>query len=272
METLQKFITKLAHRVNETLNTISSKEPDVIPKATRSVALLTAAITELKEFIHHYKFQSTQEEIHFFKMTKPELVSKLFYFDSMFNLKLDEPFASKDIIIAYYQQEMSKLKDTITANQDFYRYYNSGQTHRDIEYFTRQGNDHRYFDIDQRFSTRYDTTLAVILANHKIKVYIETLIDQLILGDTTKPSPLSWTGSKADFVEIIYALHSAAPLNNNVGTSDIRVIASLLEKAFNFRVGNLYRHYQDIRMRKINPTSFLDPMREKLQRRLEESE
>jgi hypothetical protein len=83
-------------------------------------------------------------------------------------------------------------------------------------------------------------------------------------------SSLSWTGSKTDLIELIYALQAAGVFNKK--EVEVKQIATLFENMFNVTLGNYYRVFQDIRLRKTGQTNFMNQLRDSLLNRIKEAE
>lgn len=79
-----------------------------------------------------------------------------------------------------------------------------------------------------------------------------------------------WTDSKSALIELDYALHSRGAVNH--GKSDVKMIISNMESLFNVEVGNFYRTFQSVRIRKKNRTIFLDRLKESLEKRMDETD
>lgn len=129
--------------------------------------------------------------------------------------------------------------------------------------------DTGYFLSDLTFSTTHDYKVAKIIANDLIQLYIE---DQLY-NKTREYNPmiskkLNWTGSKVAMIELIYSLHYQGIFDN--GNADIRIIAKYFENAFDINLGNFYQTYLELKNRKMNPTKFLDMLRETLIKKMDE--
>lgn len=77
---------------------------------------------------------------------------------------------------------------------------------------------------------------------------------------------MTWTGSKTDLIELIYALYYAGFFNN--GNTDIKEIAAYFEQVFNIELGKVYRTFLEIRARKNNRTNCLDTLKEILIRKM----
>jgi RteC protein len=74
--------------------------------------------------------------------------------------------------------------------------------------------------------------------------------------------PFQWTASKANLIELIYALQSAGVFNN--GQIGIKRIAEVFENLFQIDLGNYYHVFNEMRLRKKNRTSLLDHLKEKI--------
>jgi hypothetical protein len=78
---------------------------------------------------------------------------------------------------------------------------------------------------------------------------------------------LTWTAPKGGLIELIYAFQSHGVFNG--GDADIRMIAEYFQRTFNVNLGNLYRRFQEIRIRKKSRSFFLDQLRDKLIERMD---
>lgn len=221
-------------------------------------------------------FKDNDGEIRFFKFLKPTIVAKLIYYNAIYKIETKKPYGSKPIR-KYLNRELKKLKRHFDNNLDFYKYYRTNNTSLDEKLFVRGNHDIKlcldtgYFQSDLTFSTSHDYKVAKIIANDLIQVYIE---DQLYNkdqnGKTTAIKKLNWTSSKVALIELIYALHYQGVFEN--GNADIRLIAKYFENAFNVNLGNFYQTYLELRNRKMNPTKFLDTLRETLIKKMEEQD
>src|SRR5260221_841507 len=61
--------------------------PDPVQRYDRCVKLISKAIDELKGLIASYTFQSTDEEIYYFKTACPVFYSKHFYFIKVYDIE-----------------------------------------------------------------------------------------------------------------------------------------------------------------------------------------
>ena len=135
--------------------------------------------------------------------------------------------------------------------------------------------DSFYFQADNRFSTSHDYKVAKIIANEKIKTYIETEILKLeqkekTNSNNTNTKTQKWTGSKVGLIELIYALHTEGVFNN--GTSELKEVATFFETTFNIDLGQFNRAFLEIRARKSERTKFINTLKEKLILRMDDAD
>ena len=166
---------------------------------------------------------------------------------------------------------------------DFYQYYRRQATTFDEFYFLRGKADLRllpdtcsYF-TDEEFSTSHDSTVTTILAYDLLIVYLKREIGKLenldvnmSLGALQKHSRITWTSQKVNLIELIYGLHSMDVINN--GDVDIKDIARVAERIFKIDLGDYYRAFLEIRLRKNSRTKFLDTMKKTLIQRMDNAD
>ncbi|MDH7459858.1 RteC domain-containing protein [Chitinophagaceae bacterium 26-R-25] len=68
----------------------------------------------------------------------------------------------------------------------------------------------------------------------------------------------------------MYALQSLVVFNN--GAADIKLLATYFERIFTVDLGNYYRIFQEIRIRKGNRTAFLKSLIERLTQRMDDAD
>lgn len=120
----------------------------------------------------------------------------------------------------------------------------------------------------------HDSSVAEILADKYLAQYLSKEIDALSdklhfkLAAIIEEKQLQWTESKVALVEFIYALYAGKCLNN--GDSSLKDIAFCCELLFNIEIGDFYRIFLEIRNRKKNRTQFLDKLKEKIIKMMDE--
>ena len=80
-----------------------------------------------------------------------------------------------------------------------------------------------------------------------------------------------WTGKVIDLVELLYALNTCDCINN--GEIGVEELADALSEIFGVEIKNCYNVYMNMKRRKDDSrTYFLDELREKLNKRMVESD
>lgn len=272
---------KLTSELQQRLQKILSENPDPLDYAEHGIMESISVLEKLKtKFIAHH-FQNKADEIDFFRNCKPQLASKLIYYNEKYTILSNKPIGSKKAIRNYYKTELDKLEIFFNENLEFYRYYRTGNQALDNKYFLRGKYDVRltldsfYFQADQRFSTSHDYKVAKILANDAIKVFLESEIQRLEqpadnTSQVSNKATQKWTGSKVALIELIYALHAEGVFNN--GQSDLKEVVKSFESAFGVDLGQFNRVFLEIRARKLERTKFLNVLKEKLILRMDDAD
>lgn len=252
-------------------------------KALYMINFIRPLFEELRAFTHQYVFHNENEEICFFKETKPTIMSKLIYFNDIYTLELRKPSGSKEVVKAYYQKRLGAITEFCNANLDFYQYYRSKATHLDKYYFLRGHENYKLchncgmFDKDPMFSTCCDHKVAKMLAYDMLEIYLQQRLQEVerqevieISRASLPDNPFRWTGTKIAAIELGYAIYAAGVLNN--GNADIKEIMTYIEASFKIDLGDYYRTYLTMRERKKDKTSFLTSLINKLLRKMEDDD
>ncbi len=281
---MEKFTNRHLDEIEKQINKIERDEKNEITKSTRILKFLESKLGELKKFIVKYDFKSEEEEIQFFKEIKPKIVSKLIYYMSVYKIEINRPKGSCSTIETYLLTELDLLKHFFDCNIEMYHYFRMGGTHFDKIYFLRNRDTDIpmniacfYFECDVRFSTVYDYKIAKIMANDLLELYIKSQLVKLKENTETEQEvhPVhktceTWTASKTDLAELIYALDTAKCINH--GNINLKALTTYLEDIFNVSIGDIYRIYLEIRDRKGSRTQFLDRLKDKLTERMDKAD
>lgn len=271
---MDKFYKNRLFELETTINDLEIEADCPIQRIEAIIVLVINALSKLKEDVLERGFKNMDEEIYFFKHIKPQFVSKLIYYNSIYKIETKKPYGEKSIK-KYIREELAKLKQYFDNNLEFYRYYRTNNTFLDEKIFVRGKYDIKlnlytyFFETDHSFSTSHDYKVAKIIANDQIQIYLE---DQLYNSrkNLSYTPGLKWTGSKTALIELIYGLYAQGVFDN--GNADIKIIARVFERAFNVDLGDFYHTYLELKSRKINRTKFLDSLREALIKKMDEQE
>lgn len=279
---MKNFSLKLNKDLSNQLQIIDSEESNIIIKAQKSIVCIRSALSKLKAFVLESNFKNEDEEILFFKEIKPGILSQLIYYAKLNNIESKRPIGSLEIQQDYLLRELEKLTLFFNSHLEFYRYYRMNSTFLDDKFFVRGREDlHSHLDnpliyIDPDFSTSQDYTVAKIIANDRLEVFLKTELDALSIKannpnwvqlGSLENTPLQWTDNKTALVELIYALYASGSLNN--GHCEIRELASFFEQAFNVKFTDIYHTYIEIKNR-TNPVRYIDNLKAALLRKMEE--
>lgn len=275
---MKEHALQLLEGLESQLKEIEMAKKEKTERLEDSIKIIINVLESLKTNFVKYKFESKKDEIAFFKEIKPQFVSKLIYYNEIYNIVSNQPFGGQKGLRKYYSGELAKLKLYFRENIEFYKYYRNGNTYLDNRYFVRGKFDIKltldsfYFQADNRFSTSHDFKVAKIMANDLIQNYLETEIAKLKnkapLFNLTERQVQKWTGTKIALIELIYALHAEGVFNN--GASDLKETAKFFEEIFDVDLGQFHRTFFEMRARKADRTKFLNSLRDTLVRRMDE--
>ena len=278
-----KIYKEIVRKLDNELDILEIEIDEVLVKAERGIQLTKKALKQMRHFVVDKGFPSKENEILFFKKLKPRVYCKLIYYVKLFNIEEKRPRGSTKSQIKYLNCYIDKHQAYLNNNLDFYHYYRRDATTFDEQYFLRGKADLRlfpdtfHFFADEQFSTSHDSMVATILAYDLLIVHLKQGIDKLENNgicsknkDLHKNPRIIWTAHKIYLVELIYALHSTDVINN--GAVDIKDIAYFVERVFKVDLGDYYRAFLEIRMRKKGRAKFLDALKENLEKRMDETD
>ncbi|WP_233267528.1 RteC domain-containing protein [Algibacter sp. L1A34] len=227
-------------------------------------------------------FNNQEEEIHFFKADKPFINGRIKFFSKVRRFIFEKPNASIVKQIDYASGMIDKLEKHKMRNLEFFQYARHCNTSLDHIYFIR-GNDKLDFPVDTshyftdpEFSTSHDNLAAQVISYDLLSNYYQLELKSLrkqnenIIIEEISPAilnGLSWTASKTDLVELIYALHSSGAIRN--GQAEISKIAEVCATLFDINLNNFYKTYAEIRNREKDTTKFLNQLKRSLEIRID---
>ncbi len=275
---------KLYRDLGEELDRIEDEERELTLIAEKSIGVLKHTVEQLRNYVKENPFQTEGEEIYFFKSIKPRFFAKLLYYTKLLDMEIRRPVGEKKLDSRFFKKELKRINRFFKQNREFYQYYRSGAVHLDRSYFLRSSQDIYFsedcflFNSDPQFSSSQDFRLATILANESLRIFLTLALqdggkkreDAFERGRSREVSELNWSDSKTDLIELIYALQSRGSINH--AAIEVKQLAEKFENIFNIDLGNYYKTFQEIRIRKKGRTIFLDQLKEKLIQRMDESD
>ena len=144
-----QFASCLKKEIDIKIEQIECSEMSMITKSLDASRILAKAFNQLKAFILSYDFKDEEEEIYFFKETKPRLCSRLIFYRKVYNIEMNRPIG-----IEKQREYLCELLNDINKYNgkrlDFIRYYRSDSSHLDAFYFLRDKTD-----VEQYLETFY---------------------------------------------------------------------------------------------------------------------
>ncbi|MDT0691070.1 RteC domain-containing protein [Salegentibacter sp. F188] len=244
------------------ISKIEESSPSRLNAFNRVIKYCREVLENYRKNIRNFKFNSSSDEIKFFKEEKQIPLSQLIYYTSLRTIEL-ESTSSVKYKRKYLSRKIKKINKFFQRNRKFQLYIDLEQTSMDKFYFTRKfQNEVSHYDTslywDPEFNTSHDILLAYLRAYKRLLPFLQRqmeLLDHPQIEYINKHD-LHWTASKVDLIELIYALHFSGAINN--GSANIIDIVSLFEVIFNQKLGNCYKKLSEIKGRKGRITKFLD--------------
>lgn len=270
-----KKIEQTLNEFYDSLKRIDLKNKNILITAELKIRLVKRALNQFQHIISREGFKSKKEEIYFFKIIKPNVLSHLIFNVKLYGIETKKPHRSKTAQVKFFKRFIDKLQLYFNDNLEFYQYYKKQETYLDKEYFL-QGNGHFRLHPDtfilfsnEKFSSSHDSTLATIIAYEMLITYFKKEIGNLKNNSNTMKaskntmrSKLKLTASKSDIIELVYALHVSGSIN--YGNSNINEIIKFIEELLDIKLGDPYRAFLSIRLRKVNRSKFLDHLKDSL--------
>ena len=202
---------------------------------------------ELAIIEQSYNFAGPEEEVEYFKMIRPEFYKYGIYYERILDLELHRPLADHK----YYSKQNKLLVQESREMLELIAYYRMGETQRDKELFSKAAN-HR--DV-----------YALIKALEMLEKYLSNdnrSLDEKIAENST----LKWTGTQAEFAEMVNTLQLMRVINNGDATNT--EISEFLSRMLNVEITDIHTTTHEIMQRK-EPARFLlkavEAMRKKQQ-------
>ncbi|MEK6511833.1 RteC domain-containing protein [Myroides odoratimimus] len=263
------------------LKAIESKEIELdflnsitIEKTFEMIQFLQLTLVQLKTHVLKQGFKNQVEEIEFFKVIKPQILSKLIFYNKVYRIETSCPI-NPNSQNKYYLKRITDLSIEYKKhfnNSDFYKYYKANRVDKDIEYFTLGqinlliGINSFAFEIDAHFSTFYDYKVSRILAHNLLYNFLNEKIldqDQTTQNNIKLNEPLIWSESQNALIELIYALYVSGSINN--GKVDIRKLAVLFQQLFGITLSDVHHAFHRMKTRSKSRTIYLDRLKETLE-------
>lgn len=89
---MNNFCKEVVRKLDEEIKEFSFEEDNIILLSEAVVELILTRIKEIKEYVLEKGFKDIEEETHFFKKVKPNIVSKLIYYNAIYKIETKKPY------------------------------------------------------------------------------------------------------------------------------------------------------------------------------------
>jgi hypothetical protein len=267
----------ITHSIQAQEEKIARETPYYIEEAHQMIIYLEDILASVKNCVIKDGFGNEADEIDFFRYIKPQILGKLIYYNKVFRIETLCPVSEGKMYHKYFLNLLQELKQEYKEHicgSNFYRYYRSGRTDRDEEYFTRGRINYRdglssfVFEIDRHFSTYYDSIVSRIVANELLYTYLLRKISpdesaEGLLQNTEATKDIYWTDSKNALIELVYALHASGVVSH--GKIGIRKVSLVFQILFRVPLGDIHHAFHRMKDRAGSRTAFLDHLKDSLE-------
>lgn len=273
---MKDTLNNIVAEIQEQERKLSANATSFIDEAFKMTVYLQELLYTLKEKVVGKGFSTKDEEIHFFKQVKPNILGKLIYYNKVYRIETACPVDNGNLNQNYYALQLRGLTQEYkehVCSSAFYRYYRSGRTDRDENYFMRgninyhDGLNSYVFEIDPKFSTYFDYKVAKIVANELIYNYLTTKLSPEqnpdILLQNAETKDIFWTQTKNALIELIYALHASDAISH--GKIGIRKISLVFQILFRVSLNDIHNSFHRMKTRAGSRTLFLDQLKYSLE-------
>ena len=267
---MEYYITT-AKNLCDFLENLHQTERDMNILTDKAAKEITKTLRSFRSRIRKEGFNSTDEEIHFFKYIKPKIQAYLYFYSILQEIETGKLHMSDDELNDLIEKKVRMFRHIMRQNIDFVKYYTSGLDHLDKLYFIREtklaviSRHTTSMLIDPEFNTTHDQIAADILAFELFKKHLARNKEKHPSFQFPQPK-LKWTAGKLALVELIYALHASGAINH--GDADLKEIQEALELIFKCKIDDLYRSFHDIANRKKEQVKFVNLLEEHLKNKL----
>ncbi|WP_456437253.1 RteC domain-containing protein, partial [Psychroserpens sp.] len=242
---MEDSYTRIIQTYKEQIKSVEESDLEEFFNVENGINISRIFLQKLRNEVRQSGFKNLETEIHFFKELKPYVNGRLVFYLKLYQYLIERPAGSISKQRKFIDSWLERLLQKRRSYPDFERYYYQKDSKLDKYYFVRGKDslelisDVSHYFLDPDFSTSHDILVAKILANELFINHLNLELDHLrkkeLLLTIEEENPvllenLSWTASKTDLVELIYALQAALAIRN--GQADIKRMALVCEKLF----------------------------------------
>ncbi|WP_433863890.1 RteC domain-containing protein [Sphingobacterium thalpophilum] len=276
---MNQFLIDLQQNMEVSMHAISKESEHDLELANRNKDCLNKTMELLNDFVRKYEFQSIEDEIRFFKEQRPLFYAEYIFWNEVFFLESNFPVGKK-WQIRFLKKELKRINNFFERHKELYKYYKQQLKLHDGQLFVRYPDEKLLSveenpELDSKISTAYSSLFAKFIAFEKLAAKIQNSIVNLKNGEGEKRGQeqthrLRWTGTKAQLIELVYALASSGVINH--GKIHVKQLFLILSEFLHTEVTHYYPYFQRMRIKKKDRAQFMSYLSECLLRRMDESD
>lgn len=272
---IEKLRSELSIALDE-----SNQIENPFEKLTAVLELVERAIAGLNELMEIEDFENSEEEIHFFKNIKPQVIALKIEEIINYNIVVNKPIGPLDAEVDYYKREIESLQSFFRLNAFHYQYYRTKATAFDELFFLRESGPLPIPSTEiQMADNHYTTPMSYLFGKFIAYENIQNLLREKIFELTNpeclrfqrlgaKSPVLRWTGDVVNLVELVYGLWLTGQLND--GNANLAEIVRWMEFHLQVKIGVIQKRFAEIESRKrISNTKYIDQMKESILRKID---
>lgn len=273
---LKKIIDALSGQLHQQILAISSVQKATLQRTYECRKVAFSIWEELKTHALDHAFYDLDTEIYFHKTAAPMILEELCYWHEVYVIENHIQAMGKKERKAFLQNKLVYIRMDMETYRFVFNYILHNDSSLDDRLFVR-GNNLKLEDIDfagcldPSFTCLASWQLSRARALIAVKEYLELILYKPV-GNTeatqTPEAVLQWSGTKAQFIELVYALQAAGSINN--ARMDIKQLFATLSPLFGLRITNYYSYLNAIALRKKDLTPFLKILEQHFTRYIED--
>jgi len=279
---IQELSSRLLKQLETELEEISFQNLSPIKRLTAALKPIRQALKKLKSYLEDHPFSSAEQEISFFKYVKPDFYQWQIYFNELYTIEENIPFADAEAQRLHFENELIYVQRFFREYNFQYQYYKRDASELDSLYFIRGADNGSVLmpnvpELDSSFSTNSDYLFSKIKAFEMLREWLSERINHLKKNPLVSYQPssdtdaLRWTGDSINLAELAFGIHRTGQLNN--GTATVGAIFRWLEDKLQVSIGIPSKRLSEIRRRtSISRTRYLDEMIEMVIQKLDKED
>jgi hypothetical protein len=253
------------------------QDTETLEEIFRGISLLRHSLEDIRQYIRENPFTNQREAIHYFKVLAPPVYGQLIYLVKVSEISIERLHANEHRIEALLNLELAKTDEFFNRHGEFCHYYLLNRTYMDDRIFIRDARENEMLDYIEVFMGDDFCVgcywAAQLLANQRLRDYYNEALQKLKQPEGW-PAPgigtpeMTWTDGVSDIVELIYSLYLKGSFNN--GKASLKDITHWASAHLKIEITNVYDTIRKIGQRKKDTWKFLDDLRNRAARRLDD--